>query len=173
MRKTFVKNIFTNFEIVRKYTTTFRRSRTSLSSKKIEHECSVNTRKNIRSLNIKMKSKSKQVSFFHLTISTLQLVFSLTLSLQQPQGLAQDREGGQFKSHQWLELGALILLNFIYSPICEMIRFLIKTVFQRRTSTESGYFFIIAQLLCPNFQANCLFQSKETQQQTFGRVQTY
>ena len=37
-----------------------------MSSKKIEHECSVNTRKNIRSLNIKKKSKSKQVSFFSL-----------------------------------------------------------------------------------------------------------
>ena len=39
----------------------FRRSRTSLSSKQIEYECSINTRKNIRSL--KRKVKVSKVGF--------------------------------------------------------------------------------------------------------------
>ena len=48
-------------------------------------------------------------------------------------------------------------------------------IFERRTPTTFGLldFFILGQCFYQNFWTNCLYKSKETQQNKFGSVETH
>ena len=49
----------------------------------------------------------------------------------------------------------------------------LKGVFERRTLTGSGFFYILVLWFRPNFQSNCLYKSKEAKQYKFYIVKGY
>ena len=55
-----------------------------------------------------------------------------------------------------------VSLNFVAVPSVWSLVSLSKDVFERRTSTGSGLFFIFGRRFCPNFWTNRLYNSKDT-----------
>ena len=130
-----------------------------MSSKQIEYECSVNTRKN-RSL--KRKVKVSKVGFLldndkYPLVSVQPHSQPLVASGLSPElggwivqvsPVARARSSDSPKFH--------LLPDMRDDKVLNQNRFLAPHVNRKWT------FFIIAQLLCPDFQANCLYKSKET-----------